>query len=272
MYFFILKDRRWLLLCLTTVLLVLSFAAVVYGFGNEQVISGAGPSTKIATLFFKHFSTKPAVENYTFTIPPTSTKHAGGIKASSLYLFGRTGRPLKESEKALNKGEIFLAKVPVAFVTRDDVGVKVLTLKQLENIFLGKAKNWKDFGGVDQPVSVLGREHTEAVFTVLKQHHTFFNAAKFNKIFRKDHEVVSYLKTSRGKFAIGFGAKPNFTNVPSLSLLEIQDMSLGVNLGLVYDLKNEGQAVILLAKKYAQSKEWSDIITAAGYLPPDISN
>ena len=41
--------------------------------------------------------------NHKFEVEQRSIKHAGGIKASGKYLFGRTGRPLNTSEKQQGK-------------------------------------------------------------------------------------------------------------------------------------------------------------------------
>jgi hypothetical protein len=81
----------------------------------KQVVAGAGPSTVVVNMFFEQFSKQFAELGYEFIVPKRSAKHAGGIKCSNNNLFGRTGRPLKEAERALNKEELFLAKVPIVF-------------------------------------------------------------------------------------------------------------------------------------------------------------
>ena len=125
-----------------TILTMLAMA--VFGINStllaaeKQVVAGAGPSTKIVELFFEKFSTLPAAEPYEFVVPPKSTKHAGGIRCSSSNVFGRTGRPLNDKEKAMHKGEIFLAQIPVAVAVGKGVGVDTLNLSQLEKIFTGE--------------------------------------------------------------------------------------------------------------------------------------
>src|SRR5882724_7952122 len=41
----------------------------------------------------------------------------------------------------------------------DDNAVKELTLLQLEEIFTGRVKNWKDVGGKDAPITIYSREN-----------------------------------------------------------------------------------------------------------------
>lgn len=236
-------------------------------FASEmQIIAGAGPSTKIVKMFFEEF---PDSSAYSFEVPPKSIKHAGGIKASGTNIFGRTGRPLNEKEKSLNKDEIPLAQIPVAIVVGQDTGVTKIDLKQLEEIITGKIENWKDLGGSDHKITVIGREPTEALFTILKVKYKFFADAKFDRVFKKDEAIVNLMMSPIGKYAIAFGAKPNFENVETARILSIDGFRVGVSLGLVYDLSNSDHALVNSVKTYASSEEWSKTVIAAGYLPPE---
>ena len=80
--------------------IVTSFFSTVVG-AERQVIAGAGPSTAVVALFAERFASDPSASGYVFEVPQRSAKHAGGIKASSKFVFGRTGRPLNEKEKSM---------------------------------------------------------------------------------------------------------------------------------------------------------------------------
>jgi phosphate transport system substrate-binding protein len=61
-----------------------------------------------------------------------------------------------------------VAVVGFAVITHPGAGVKNLSKKQLQDIFSGKAANWKDVGGADQKIVVVNRPRnsgTRAVFT-----------------------------------------------------------------------------------------------------------
>jgi phosphate transport system substrate-binding protein len=61
-----------------------------------------------------------------------------------------------------------VAVVGFAVIVHPGVGVKNLTKKQIQDIFSGKAANWKDVGGPDQKIVVVNRPRnsgTRAVFT-----------------------------------------------------------------------------------------------------------
>lgn len=48
--------------------------------------------------------------------------------------------------------------------------VKELTLDQLELIFTGKIKNWKEVGGADLPITVYSRENSSGTYEFFKEH------------------------------------------------------------------------------------------------------
>lgn len=250
---------------LATVLLLVGITAVA-GATDKQLVAGAGPSTKVVQLFFSEFSTHPEAKNYEFVVPHRSTKHAGGIQSSDENIFGRTGRPLNAKEKGLNKDEIFLARVPIAFAVGSGAGVSALSLEELEGLYRRQITNWKQLGGADAEVVLVGREETEAFLTALKKILPFFRDAGFDQIFKKDHEVVNFLRSPEGKYAVGFGAKPNFS---VLNAVKIHGFSAGVNVGLVYDLKVQDHALVLAAREYAGRSEWQDLVSRLGMLPPD---
>lgn len=228
-----------------------------------QLVAGAGPSTKIATLFFTSFQTMPETSGYSFEVPPRSVKHAGGIQASDTYLFGRTGRPLNKKEKALGKDEIFLASIPLSFVAGSGAGVKRLTRQQLRDIYTGRIVTWKEIGGADHDIVLVGREKTEAALSVLRNEFPSLDEAKYDRVFKRDHQVVNYIKSEQGRYALGFGAKLNFD--PEYHIL-VEDFSRGINVGLVYDLKNAEHPLIIAVKKYAGSTSWYNEVLNSGFL------
>src|SRR5438132_12516915 len=48
--------------------------------------------------------------------------------------------------------------------------IKELRLVQLEGIFIGKVKNWKDAGGNDAPITVYSRENSSGTCEFFKEH------------------------------------------------------------------------------------------------------
>jgi len=254
--------KTWIMVLAMTIAVCTSVHAANV---DKQLVAGAGPSTVIVQSFMTEFAKLPAAQGYEFTVPPRSAKHAGGIKCSDSNLFGRTGRPLTEEEKQGNKSEIFLARIPIAFAVGADAGVDSITLEDLEGIFSGRIDNWRQVGGPEAPIEVLGREPTEALFMVLKADYPFFRNAQFNKTFKKDNQILAFLKSPKGGHAIGFGAAPNFTEIP---IIAVEGFSSGVSVGLVFDQKNKDHPVVRAAISFSRSSEWAERVKATGSLPP----
>lgn len=247
------------LLCFVYATPLKVFAAV------EQKVMGAGPSTQVVKLFFDQFSSLAIANEYKFIVAPRSIKHAGGIKASERYFFGRTGRPLNIKEKALNKKDLFLARIPLSFVVGKKVGITHLTRDQLESIYARKVRNWKELGGANANIILAGRETTEAALSVIQVELPIINQTKFDLVLTRDHQVVNLISSVKGDFVISFGARSNFDDS---NLLHIDGFEAGVNLGLVFDTKNENHKLIEAAINYANSKEWHKLVRKHGLLPP----
>lgn len=91
--------------------------------------------------------------------------------------------------------------------------VKELTLEQLELIFTGKTKNWKDVGGPDAPITVYSRENSSGTYEFFKEHvlqgkdfaasaQTMPGTAAVLQAVAKDKNGIGY-----GGAAYGAGAK-----------------------------------------------------------------
>lgn len=251
--------RRILLLF---VFLFLSFSSMISVAQETQQIIGAGPSTKIAQLFFANIPPLKSTTTYQFVIPKESMKHAGGINASDKYLFGRTGRPLSGSEKLRGKAEIFLAQIPIVFVIGKRVGISKIQLNDLKSIVNREITNWQQIGGPNQDIQFVGREVTEAAFSELKKQYPFMQQARFDLILSRDHQVVNYIKSARGDYSLAFGVSPNFK---ADQILTIEQFRAGIRVGLVYDIKNNSHEMIQHAKIFSDSVEWHAIVENHGW-------
>ena len=71
---------------------------------------------------------------------------------------GNSSRNLKEDEKSAGAVENIVAIDGIAVVTDSANEVSDLTKEQLIQIYTGEVKNWKEVGGEDLPIVVVGRE------------------------------------------------------------------------------------------------------------------
>lgn len=93
-----------------------------------------------------------------------------GIKAieEKIADFGALSREVKDEEKASVAKQYEIAKDGVAVIVNPATSVADLTLDQIQKIYTGEIKNWKEVGGDDAPIVVVSREEgsgTRGAFT-----------------------------------------------------------------------------------------------------------
>lgn len=69
---------------------------------------------------------------------------------------GNVSRELKAEESGLKENK--MAIDGIAIVVNPANKVTEITFEQLAQVYTGQIKNWKELGGVDQPIVVIGRE------------------------------------------------------------------------------------------------------------------
>ena len=97
-------------------------------------------------------------KGYTFTYNPTGS--GSGIQAVSEGRcdIGLSSRALKDAEKESGLKETILAYDGIAVIVSPENPVSDLTLEQIAAIYTGEITNWKDVGGNDAPIVLIGRE------------------------------------------------------------------------------------------------------------------
>ncbi|GAB4562626.1 MAG: hypothetical protein Tsb0017_21160 [Geothermobacteraceae bacterium] len=87
----------------------------------------------------------------------------------------RVARGLRQDEKSRGLSWHLFARSPVVFAVRSDgPHVEHLTSVQVEQVFSGELRNWKDLGGPDAPIYVAQREKGDSSRTVLEQYFPVF--------------------------------------------------------------------------------------------------
>ena len=97
-------------------------------------------------------------KNVTFTYNPTGS--GSGIKAvlEGRCDIGLSSRNLKDEEKAEGLKETVLAYDGIAIIVSPENPVSDLSLEQIASIYTGDITNWKDVGGNDAEIVLIGRE------------------------------------------------------------------------------------------------------------------
>ena len=83
-----------------------------------------------------------------------------GIKSAyeKICDIGAASRALKEEEKGYGLNEYIIAKDGIGVIVHPSNNVADLTLEQVQKIFTGEIKNWKEIGGADREIVVVSRE------------------------------------------------------------------------------------------------------------------
>ncbi len=148
--------KKFLPLALGMVLMV----SALVGCGKNEALS---VSTDGSTSMEKVINTlgEAFVENnkdVKFTYNPTGS--GSGITAvkEGRCDIGLSSRALKENEKASGLEGTVLAYDGIAIIINPDNPVDNLTIEQIAKLYTGEITNWKDVGGEDHEVVLIGRE------------------------------------------------------------------------------------------------------------------
>lgn len=129
--------------------------------GNEAVsgtVSTDG-STSMEKVI-KYLSESFSEENKNVKITYNPTGSGTGITAVSEGRcdIGLSSRDLKDEEKQSGLKGTVVALDGIAIAVNPENTVEDLTVEQIADLYTGKITNWKDVGGKDAPVVLIGRE------------------------------------------------------------------------------------------------------------------
>ena len=119
-------------------------------------LAGSTSMQKLCEAMIESFS-----EEYPdITVTAEYTGSGAGLEAVAAGKtdIGNASRALKDSEKAAGVEENIVAIDGIAVIANKAGKVLDLTTEQLSDIYTGKTTNWKDLGGDDEAIVVIGRE------------------------------------------------------------------------------------------------------------------
>ena len=119
-------------------------------------LAGSTSMQKLCEAMIESFS-----EEYPdITVTAEYTGSGAGLEAVAAGKtdIGNASRALRDSEKAAGVEENIVAIDGIAVIANKAGKVLNLTTEQLSDIYTGKITNWKDLGGDDEAIVVIGRE------------------------------------------------------------------------------------------------------------------
>ena len=166
-----------------------------------EVYMGAHPDVKIQVTGGGSGTGFAALQNQATDLCDASRKIKAKEIEACIKAFGK--RPT-EYKVAIDGLSVYLNEAN---------GISELSLDQLDQIFTGKVKNWKEVGGADAPITVYSRENSSGTYEFFKEHvlkgkdfaasaQTMPGTAALLQAVAKDKNGIGY-----GGVAYGQGAK-----------------------------------------------------------------
>ena len=115
---------------------------------------------------------------------------------------GNSSRNLKDEEKASGVAENIVAIDGIAVVVDPANTVGDLTKQQLSDIYEGKVTNWKDVGGNDAPIVVVGRESGSGTRSAFEELLKLEDICKYSNELDSTGAVMAKVASTPG--AIGY--------------------------------------------------------------------
>ena len=185
---------------------------------------------------------------------------------------GLSSRALKDDEKASGLKETVLAYDGIAIIVHPDNPVSDLTVEQIADIYTGKITNWKDVGGNDAAIVLIGREAGSGTRDGFESITDTKDACQYRQELTSTGDVITAV--SQNPDAIGYASlaavkdSVKALNVGGVTPSEatVKDGSYTVQRPFVLVTK-EGVTLSPVAQAffdYATSAEAAPIISAAG--------
>ena len=208
----------------------------------------------------------------TFTYNPTGS--GSGIQAVSEGRcdIGLSSRALKDDEKAAGLKETIVALDGIAIIVNPQNPVKDLSLEQIAKIYTGEITNWKDVGGEDAEIVLIGREAGSGTRDGFESITDTKDSCKYRQELTSTGDVITTVSTNPD--AIGYASLAALKdNVKALTVGGIaptedtvKDGSYVIQRPFVLVTK-DGVELSTAAQAffdYATSADAADLIAAAG--------
>lgn len=257
------------------VLAALIGALALSGCGAAKTVSTDGSTSMEKVIGALGESFQQKYDGMTFTYNPTGS--GSGIQAVSEGRcdIGLSSRALKADEKASGLKETVLALDGIAIIVNPANTVSDLKVEDLAKIYTGEITNWKDLGGSDAEIVLIGREAGSGTRDGFESITDTKDKCQYRQELTSTGDVITTV--SQNPNAIGYASlaavkdtvKAVSVNGVKATEDTVKDKSYVVQRPFVLVTK-EGTALSDAAQKffdYATSAEAASIISAQGAVP-----
>ena len=250
-----------------------SVSALASRLSGTVATDGSTSMEKVVGALGEAFTT--ANPDVKFTYNPTGSGSGITAIAEGRCDIGLSSRALKDDEKAKGLTETTLALDGIAIIVNPANGVKGLTLQQITDIYTGKITNWKDVGGADGEIVVIGREAGSGTRDGFESVTSTKDKCQYRQELTSTGDVITTV--SKNANAIGYASLAEVKDsVTALTIdgvapteATVKDGTYKIQRPFVLVTKT-GTALSPAAQAffdYATSAEASEIITKAGAVP-----
>ena len=161
--------------CIVRALVAAALALATSAQADSITVKGSDTLVVLAQKWAELYMTKSPTTKIQVTGGGTGTGFAAlQNKSTDLCNASRKIKPAEQANciKAFGKRptEYKVCLDGLAVYVSADNPVKELSVAQVAYIFNGKAKNWKEVGGADAPITVYSRENSSGTYEFFKEH------------------------------------------------------------------------------------------------------
>lgn len=243
------------------------------GLSGTVSTDGSTSMEKVIGALGEAFTEENA--NVKFTYNPTGS--GSGITAVSENScdIGLSSRELTDEEKASGLTETVLAYDGIAVIVNNANTVNNLTLEQISKIYKGEITNWKEVGGKDSSIVVIGREAGSGTRDGFETITGTEDACKYRQELTSTGDVITSVTTNEA--AIGYASLAAVdTTVKALSVNGVKASESTVK-DKTYVIQRPFMLITKTGTKlsvsaqafydYITSSKASEIISKAGAVP-----
>ena len=195
-----------------------------------------------------------------FTYNPTGSGTGITAVSEGRCDIGLSSRALKDEEKASGLTETVVALDGIAIIVNPNNPVSDITVETVAKIYKGEITNWKDLGGDDAEIAVIGREAGSGTRDGFESVTGTKDACKYRQELTSTGDVITTVANN-----------PNAIGYASLAAVKDTVKALSVEgVAPSEETVKDGTKLSDTAQKFfdfATSSEASDIISKAGAVP-----
>lgn len=281
------KTKRIAALLLASALTVSMFAGCGEQSGNESN-GGGQPSAQVTGTVATDGSTSMEkvigalketfeADNKGINVTYNPTGSSSGITAvtDGRCDIGLSSRNLKDEEKSKGLKETVLAYDGIAVIVNPENPVSDLTLEDIAKIYTGEIKNWKDVGGNDAEIVLIGREAGSGTRDGFETITKTAEKCKYRQELTSTGDVITTVAGNPA--AIGYASLASIKdNVKAIKVggvapseATVKDGSYAVQRNFVLVTKTDSKLTDAAQKffDYITSADASEVIKNAGAVP-----